>query len=123
MLKSGPMERDERAALIRAIAAREGNAEELSSRFGMPTKALRAFVAENRAEVAGYAAALADVLPEVDSDEPDPSELDGLWITNKLERLTRYQVLADQLYADITKKPSKYEGAELAMAVREFRSY
>lgn len=121
MLKSGPMERDERAALIRAIAAREGNAEELSSRFGMPTKALRAFVAENRAEVAGYAAALAAMGGEDDSTEPDPSELDELWITNKLERLRRYQTLADRLYDEI--EASKYEGAELAMAVREFRSY
>lgn len=121
MLQFSAMERDERQALIRAIARREGNAETLSARFGYPTKELRAFVAENRAEIAGYAAALADVEPEVDGTEPDPTALDELWITNKTERITRYQVLADKLYAEIA--TGKYDGAELAMAVREFRSY
>ena len=115
------MERDEHASLIRAIARREGNAEALSQRFGMPVKALREFVAENRAEIAGYAAALADTEPESDSAEPDPEALDELWITNKTARITRYQFLADKLYEEIA--DGKYEGAELAMAVREFRSY
>ena len=118
MLRFATMERD-RATLIRAIARREGNAEALSVRFGMPVKALRAFVAENHAEIAGYAAALADTEP--DDAEPSPDTLDALWITNKTERITRLQALADKLYAEI--ESGKYEGAELAMAVREFRSY
>jgi hypothetical protein len=114
------METAERQSLIRAIAAREGNAAELSARFGMPTEALRSFVAENRAEIAGYAAALADQTAP-DDDEPDVSVLDELWITNKTERLRRYQVLADKLFREI--EAGTYDGAELAMAVREYRSY
>lgn len=121
MLRFAAMERDERTTLIRAIARREGNAEALSERFRMPVKALREFVAENRAEIAGYAAALADIEPAEDSTEPDPEALDELWITNKTERIARYQTLADKLYAEI--EAGRYEGAELAMAVREFRSY
>lgn len=121
MLQFCAMERDQRAVLIRAIATREGNAEELSRRFGMPTKALREFVAENHAEIAGYAAALADTAEADDSGEPDVATLDGLWITNKTERLKRYQVLAEKLFAEI--EAGTYDGAELAMAVREYRSY
>ena len=109
----------DRAQLIRAIASREGNAKALSERYGYTTDQLRAFVAENRAEVAAMAEALAQ--QETVSDVVTPTQLDDLWITNKFQRLRRLQDLAEVQYRDAA--TGNLEGVELSTALREFRSY
>lgn len=109
----------DRASLIRAIASREGNAKALATRYGYTTDQLRAFVAENRAEVVAMAEALAEYT--TDGNEPTPTQLDELWITNKFERLKRLQDLAEIQYRDAA--TGNLEGVELSTALREFRSY
>lgn len=109
----------DRARLIRAIAGREGNAKALSERYGYSTKDLRAFVAENRPEIAAMAEALAEY--ETDASEPTPMQLDELWISNKFERLRRLQDLAEIQYTDAA--TGDLVGVELSTALREFRSY
>lgn len=109
----------DRATLIRAIASREGNAKALSQRYGYTTKQLRDFVAENRSEIAAMAEALAD--NDTTANEPTPTQLDELWITNKFQRLKRLQDLAELQYKDAN--TGNLEGVELSTALREFRSY
>lgn len=109
----------DRARLIQAIASREGNAKELSRRYGYTTNQLRAFVAENADEIAATAEALSS--NETSADELTPTQLDDLWITNKFERLRRLQALAEIQYQDAA--TGDLEGVELSTALREFRSY
>ena len=118
-----PMEMDltpaDRAALLRAIASREGNAAQLAKRYGYTTNQLRTFVAENRAEIAAMAEALAEY--ETDAGMITPTQLEDLWISNKFQRLKRLQDLAEVQYRDAAH--GKLEGVELSTALREFRSY
>lgn len=116
----------ERRALIRAIASREGNARELSERFGYSTKDLRAFVAQNRSELEEARQALeAYKVGEATGDESagvvTPTQLDELWITNKFQRLRRLQELAEIQYQDAAH--GDLVGVDLSTALREFRSY
>lgn len=109
----------DRAELLRAIAAREGNAATLAKRYGYTTDQLRTFVAQNRSEIVQMAEALAQ--HETTAGEPTPMELDDLWITKKFERLKRLQELAEVQYKDAA--TGNLEGVELSTALREFRSY
>lgn len=108
----------DRARLIQAIASREGNAKELSRRYGYTITQLRTFMAENLAEITATAEAMQD--DETDS-EVTPTQLDQLWIANKFERLRRLQQLAEIQYQDAA--TGDLEGVELSTALREFRSY
>lgn len=109
---------EEEHELIRDLATRAGSATEIASWYGCTTRDLRQFVDANRPRLE---AARKRAEEPVAEDTVTPSQLDELWISNKFERLKRYQELADILYKEI--KAGNYEGAELAMAVREYRSY
>lgn len=109
----------DRTRLIHAIASREGNAKELSRRYGYTTDQLRVFVAENAAEIAETAEALGDT--ETPNGEVTPTQLDQLWISNKFERLRRLQALAEIQYQDAAH--GDLIGIDLSTALREFRSY
>lgn len=96
-------------ALMRAIALKEGNAREISQRFGVPVPQLKAFVASNRDELA--------TIREAYDRNVSIEDLDKLWITQKTERLQRYQAVADKLYTEIM------QGSRDSTDLREFRSY
>lgn len=102
--------------LIRAIARREGTVLQLAERFNTPPSLLRTFAEAHADEIRAVIAA-----DEKAASEPSPVDLDSLWITNKTARLQRLQQVADIAYADIT--TGDLQGAELATATREFRSY
>lgn len=104
-------------ALIRAIAMREGTASELSRRFNMAVPQIRAFAEAYLDVIKEYA----DNPPETDAGTVTPADLGELWIGNKTERLRRLQQVADIAYDDI--RDGNLVGAELATAIREFRSY
>ena len=103
--------------LIHAIARREGTAKELAIRFDMPPSALRAFVDAHREQIEAVAQ------PESDPAELTPQDLGELWISNKSERLRRLQRIADLAYDDLITNNKGMVPAELATAMREFRSY
>ncbi len=105
--------------LIRDIATRAGTAKEIASWYGFTGAELRAYVEAHKPQLE-RAREKAEAPPELPA-EPSPVELDALWITNKHERIKRMQQAADLLYRDI--QGEKFEGAELATAYREFRSY
>lgn len=105
--------------LIRDIATRAGTAAEIASWYGFTKAELSAYVEAHRPQLE-RAREKAEAPPELPA-EPSPVELDELWITNKHERIKRAQECADILYRDI--RANSYEGAELATALREFRSY
>jgi hypothetical protein len=108
----------DKRALLMAIARREGNANELSKRFGYTTKALREFVAQNQSELVLIRERLT---AEASEAEPSPEQLDDLWITKKFERLKRLQELAELQYQDAAH--GDLVGPDLSTALREFRSY
>jgi hypothetical protein len=81
--------------LIAAIARREGTTRQLSERFGRTPDELRVFVKKHNNLIANFLNSNA-----AESTEPTPTELAQLWITQKFERLWRYQVICDQLYAE-----------------------
>lgn len=96
-------------ALLRAIALKEGKAKEISARFDIPIPVLKALVEQNK-----------EVLQAIrDSKKGDitPAELDELWISQKYERLRRYQAVADRLYDVAMNEPPD------STALRELRSY
>ena len=84
---------DDREALIYEIASRNFTAKELASKYSTDIATLKAFVEENREEIEETRQ------EEFESDDEDltPSQLKELWITNKYERLKRYQKVADKL--------------------------
>lgn len=97
--------------ILYAIANREGSARELSTRFKVPIEELRELVESHRNE-------LERIRESIDNDdsngEPTPKDLSELWITNKTERLRRYQNIVDML---IDEKQFDTVG------LREIRSY
>lgn len=101
-----------RRDLIRAIASKEGNAQYISRKFDKPTEWLRKFVEDNKEELQAAREALSK-----EDQEPDPIQLEELWISNKTERLRRYQGIADELYKEALADPTD------ATTLREFRSY
>jgi hypothetical protein len=103
----------ERQALIIAIAAREGTAREISLQYDKPIAWLRRFVEENKEELK-----LARQALEADEGrEVTPTELQALWITNKGERLARYEQVANALFQEALNNPTD------STVLREFRSY
>lgn len=111
----------DRLRLIDDIARRAGTAKRLGKLYGMSMSELQSFVEDNREqlEIAREAAEL-DALenqdpPTTRDSQPTPTQLSELWITNKFERLLRYQRVAEALY-----KNAKYGDQ---VATREFRTY
>jgi len=122
MLICPAMERmtpDVRRALIHVIATREGTAAQIADWYGTTPAFLKTFVQENHAAI--EAEARRQTVPE-DAATVSPADLDSLWITKKVERLTRLQTIADATYEGI-QNGTFHSGADMAMAVREFRSY
>lgn len=101
-----------RKKLVYAIAAREGNAREISNRFGRGIDWLKWFVEENKEELSRLREQI-----EREGEEVSPSQLGDLWITQKAERLARYQQIADLLFSEII------QGSRDAATLREYRSY
>jgi hypothetical protein len=79
---------------------------------------LRQFLVDHRPQIEAEAIRLAE--PE-QPDRLTPQNLEDLWITNKFERLKRLQAVADETYKAI--EQGSESTAELAVVVREFRSY
>ena len=105
----------ERQKLIIAIASKERTAQELAADFGHTVAELQEFTSKNikaikRAhDVLEHESASIDVVT--------PESLSELWISNKTERLTRYQKIADRLYQDAMKFSPD------ATVLRELRFY
>lgn len=108
----------DRQALINALASREGTARQIASWYGTTVAVLKRFVKENHEELERTRAEFDAA--ETDDDKSDvvtPADLDGLWISKKLERLTRLQNIADKLYEEVIANPTD------STTLREFRSY
>lgn len=112
----------DRAALITAIATREGTAKQIAKWYDVTVTELREFVEKNREaiEMAKEAIDIAEVEPTA-LNELTPKDLDELWITQKASRLHRYEVIADSLFEQIQSGQSS--GSDLSTVLREFRSY
>jgi hypothetical protein len=111
----------DRLRLIDDIARRAGTAKRLAKLYGISINELQTFVDDNKEqlEIVREAAEL-DALENKEfkdpkSTQPTPTQLSELWITNKFERLLRYQQVAEALY-----KNAKYGDQ---VATREFRTY
>lgn len=115
------LEPEERAQLVTYIATREGTAKEIARWFDTTVSELKRFVETNYEEIAEAKKASEAYTVDTPSDVVSPTQLDELWITNKFERLKRYQILAEVLYDDAAS--GKLSGADLSTCVREFRSY
>lgn len=114
----------DRQTLLNAIADRAGTARELAAQFDCTTEELRAFAEDNAPLLTSMRQALihtALVAPSDASGAPSPTQLADLWLSNKFQRLKRYQDVADILFRDLSS--AKLAGADLSTAAREFRSY
>lgn len=111
------MTETDRVALINAIATREGNARQLANRFGTTVDDLRLFVTHNREAITLAKEALVTD-EEEDSRDVSPMQLAELWITNKYDRLERYQAVADHLC-----RLALIDGVYDPVVLRELRSY
>lgn len=111
----------DRQSLINAIANREGTAKELAKWYDITTAELRTFLDDNREAV--ELARLATEAHEEESTDLNVSvkEMADLWITQKGQRLARYEIIADYLLELILSK--RLAGADMSTALREFRSY
>jgi hypothetical protein len=113
----------DRQALVNALATREGSATDIAKWYALTPTELTEFVAENRAELEDTRTRLLStaVVPSESDATPTPTQLADLWLTNKFERLKRYQDVAELLYTDLA--AGGLSGADLSTAAREFRSY
>lgn len=111
---------EEERALIWDLATRAGTAVEIAAWYGATSDELRVFVEAHRPQLEA-ARKRAEAPPDAEPAIVTPAQLEELWISNKAERIRRAQECADILYKDI--QANSYEGAELATALREFRSY
>lgn len=104
----------EQRQLIADIAARNGKASELAKRYNLTVDELRAFVEENRESLQ----LARDALENTDPALVTPTQLSELWITNKFDRLLRYQQISDWLFELI-----RHGVRDDAVILREFRAY
>ncbi len=111
----------DRIALINDIATRAGTIADLTKWYGLTKAELKTFLDQNKEAIEEARDTHEGKEEQLTNPEPDPKQLDDLWITNKFERLKRYQEMADVLYADAIN--GSLGGADLATTVREFRSY
>lgn len=114
----------DRQSLINAIANREGTAKQLAKWYDITTAELRTFLEDNR-EAVELARTAIETAEEEESTNLDisPKEMDQLWITQKAQRLARYELVADYLLEMLMNKRGMLGGADLSTALREFRSY
>jgi len=114
----------DREMLLDALARRAGTGAELAKQYGCSVVALRAFVQANHEELTDRREQALSEAQDGPHEAPDvvtPTQLDELWISNKFQRLSRYQTVADLLYKDLA--TGQMSGSDLSTAAREFRSY
>jgi len=97
---------DEQASLIQDIATKAGTIRELCEWYELTRDELQTFYDVHRQAVETFG---------------QPKVIDDLWISNKFERLKRYQTVADTLENHVAN--GGLSSAELSTCVREFRSY
>lgn len=109
----------DRIAVMNAIAAREGSAGQISKAYGVPVPVLRKLVDENKEELARLRQNLLASEREEDDDPASVSvaDLSSLWITDKTERIRRFQAITELLYKEAKKDPTD------STVLRELRSY
>lgn len=118
---------EETTELCTQIASRAVTAAQLMDAWNLSYDELNAFVDVYRKRLEVMRTRIEKGLPpeepppQLEADVVTPDQLDALWITNKYERLRRYQELADIVYQDA--RDSGLTGADLSTALREFRSY
>ena len=112
-----PLSEVDRALLISAIAFKERTVAELCEEYAATRDELINFARSNREKIDKLRAQPKREIT-TRSNEPSPTQLKDLWITNKFERIRRLQAIAEQLYDDITGG----NGGD-ATTLREFRSY
>jgi hypothetical protein len=112
----------DRLALVNDIATRAGTASEIAKWYDMSRRDLEAFVEVHYPEIVAASNRAAARTPEAETaGTVTPRQLSELWISDKFERLLRYQELAEILYKDCS--TGALTGAELATSLREYRSY
>lgn len=113
----------DKQALINAIASREGTARDLAKWYDITTADLRQFLDDNReaVEMTRQALEIAEEETTHTSADVTPKDLDELWITQKIARLRRYEIICDYLFAQAI--GGRLAGADWSTALREFRSY
>lgn len=113
----------DRQALVNALATREGSAADIAKWYALTPEELREFVEKYRGELEDTRTRLLNttVQPSESDATPTPTQLADLWLSNKFERLKRYQTVAELLYGDL--EAGGLSGADLSTAAREFRSY
>lgn len=104
-------------SLLNAIALRQGKARELAERYKTTVEELREFVDLNHDELTSIREAYEARKEEQSDSDISPEQLDDLWITNKYERLQRYQDVAETLYGEFQ------EGSRDPAVMRELRFY
>jgi hypothetical protein len=109
------MTESDKLSLINAIALREGSAKRLCEWYDLSKEELHAFLEANKEEIVRVRDQYEEAVEE--DDQPSPTDLSDLWISKKLERLHRYQVVANKLYIQAT------EGGIDATVLRELRFY
>lgn len=108
----------DRETLIQEIASKAYTPSQLANKYETDIATLRQFVTDHREQLRAARDALEGVKAE--ASDVTPGQLDDLWISNKFERLQRYQDVAEALYESLT------EGGSAALdstTLREFRSY
>lgn len=106
----------ERAELLNDIASRQYSGMQLARMYETTKEELKEFIEENRRTLEGLVKQETEQTP-IATNEPDPTQLDELWVSQKFERLKKLQRVADVLYQDII------FGNGDATNLREFRSY
>jgi hypothetical protein len=112
-----PLSSVDRLLLVNALAFKERTITQLCTEYAASRDEIIAFGNANREQIEKLRKQEQAVALEKASDEPTPTQLSELWITNKFERIKRLQDVADKLYVSINDL-----GAD-AVTVREFRSY
>ncbi len=113
----------DRLQLINDIATRAGTAKEIAKWYGTTATELRAFTEAHRAQIQTVAATLesSESSDLSAADSLTVKELDALWISKKVERLNRYEAIADKLFHECMSATAS--GSDYATALRELRSY
>jgi hypothetical protein len=110
------------ARLVKAIALREGNIRELCAQYELTREELESFADDHANEILRVRDE-ASTEDDQESDEPTPADLDDLWISKKVERLARYQTIANHLYEDLAFNRGGLSDGEFSTCLRELRFY
>ena len=107
----------ERQELLGDIASRQYTGKTLAKMYACTTADLRKFTEMYKEDLERLVSKTPEQTPKPKSNEPDPTQLDELWVSQKFERLKRIQRIADDLYQQLIFDIND------AVALREFRAY